>query len=388
MQQGNNLKTFFDLVKVGLWEDCEKFTVYGLQGTGNVDWDEVYQLAEEQSVVGLVAAGIEHIHDVRVPQEVVLQFVGMALQIEQRNIRMNTFVAQLIEKLRKEDVYAILVKGQGVAQCYERPLWRSSGDVDLFLSDTNYQRASIVLKEIASFVDEEAPYSKHHAMTIDGWSVELHGTLRGAIKRIDHVVDEVQAAVFCNGNVRAWQNGNTQIFLPGPNEDVFLTFTHILQHFYITGIGLRQICDWCRLLYIYKKALNYRLLEAWIHKAGIMKEWKAFGAFAVVYLGASIGTIPFLDVSGNKKNAMIDKRLERKADKICEFVLESGNFGHNRNFTYKQKYHFIIRYTISFWLYTKSAVQRFTISPINAVMAWWAILKLGTSAAAKAISST
>lgn len=30
---------------------------------------------------------------------------------------MNKFVGQLIEKLRKEDIYALLVKGQGIAQC-------------------------------------------------------------------------------------------------------------------------------------------------------------------------------------------------------------------------------------------------------------------------------
>ena len=49
---------------------------------------EIYcgkRLAEEQAVVGVVAAGIER-HNVDVPLEVKLQFVGSTLQIEQRNI--------------------------------------------------------------------------------------------------------------------------------------------------------------------------------------------------------------------------------------------------------------------------------------------------------------
>lgn len=85
----------------------------------------MYRLAEEQSVVGLVSAGIEHIVDVRVPQEVALTFAGSALQLEQRNKAMNQFIGVLIEKLRAADIYTLLVKGQGVAQCYERPLWRA-----------------------------------------------------------------------------------------------------------------------------------------------------------------------------------------------------------------------------------------------------------------------
>ena len=97
----------------------------------------MYRLAEEQSVVGLVAAGIEHVKDVKVPKEMALQFAGQTLQLEQHNQLMNVFVAELIERLRKKDVYCLLVKGQGVAQCYERPLWRCAGDIDLLLSDNN-----------------------------------------------------------------------------------------------------------------------------------------------------------------------------------------------------------------------------------------------------------
>ena len=369
-------------MRAGLWEKDVRLSPYK-----DIDYSAIMRLAEEQSVVGLVAAGLEHVVDVKVPQTGALQFAGQALQLEQRNKAMNAFIADLIEKLRKEDVYAILVKGQGIAQCYEKPLWRSSGDVDLLLNDTNYQKASNILTEIASSVEEENSYNKHLAMSIDGWSVELHGTLRGSIKRINRVIDEVQNDVFYSGYVRSWVNGKTQVFLPRADEDVFFVFTHILQHYYIEGIGLRQICDWCRLLWTYKESLNYGLLESRIRKAGIMKEWKSFGSFAVAYLGMPTEAIPFLDVRGkiNDERCEVDKRLKRKTDRILAFVLESGNFGHNRDISYKQKYPFVIRYAMSFWLYTKLAMQRLAISPRNAILAWWVIVKLGANAAAKAI---
>ena len=382
MRLDNNQRAYFELVKAGLWGDQRSVQEFNVQEFKDEDWERVYQLAQEQSVQGLVLQGVEELRakgiDVSVPKVLLLQWIGEIQIIEQRNKEMNVFVADLIERLRKNDIYAILVKGQGIAQCYEKPLWRACGNVDLLLSDTNYERASKFLTKEASSVDEENPYNKHLAMTIDGWSVELHGTLRGSIMRIDRVIDDVQNDVFCGGNVRSWDNGGTQVFLPSPDNDVIFVFTHILQHFFFEGIGLRQICDWCRLLYTYNESLNHKLLESRLLKAGIMTEWKAFGAFAVEYLGMPVEAMPFLE------NSKVQK-LKRKADRIFEFVMESGNFGHNRDVSYKQKYPFVIRYAMSFWLYTKLAIQRFSISPRNAIMAWWAIIKMGANAAAKAI---
>ena len=386
-----NQQVFFELLRTGLFPIHGEEVMMNDSFFKDVDWEMIYQLAQEQSVQGLVLQGIEELKakgiELGVPKVMLLQWIGEIQIIEQRNKDMNAFIAKLITKLREADIYALLVKGQGIAQCYEKPLWRSCGDVDLLLSDSNYQKASKFLTEKASFVDEENPYNRHLAMTIDGWTVELHGTLRGSITRIDRVIDNVQNDVYCGGNVRSWDNGGTQVFLPAPDEDVIFVFTHILQHYYIEGIGLRQICDWCRLLWTFKESMDYGLLESRISKAGIMKEWKAFGAFAVEYLGMPAEAMPYLDVRSrmDDERCEVDKRPKRKADRILAFVMESGNFGHNRDISYKQKYSFVIRYAMSFWLYTKLAIQRFSISPRNAIMAWWAIVKLGANAAAKAI---
>ena len=225
MKLDNNQQAFFALVKAGLWEQDVRLSQFG-----QIDFNEVYQLAEEQTVVGLIAAGIEHVVDIKIPQQVALTFVGSALQLEQRNNAMNEFVAKLIERLRTRDIYALLVKGQGIAQCYERPLWRSCGDVDLLLSEDNYNRASAYLKPIASSVDEEDKKRKHLGVVIDDWLVELHGTLHTRqLKKLNKLVDEVQADVFCGGNVRSWQNGHIQVFLPSADNDVIFIFAHILE---------------------------------------------------------------------------------------------------------------------------------------------------------------
>ncbi len=120
VSQNNNQQAFLTLVRAGLWETEVQLFQYGV-----IDFKEIYRLAQEQSVVGLVTSGLEYVTDVAVSKDIILSFVGATLQLEQHNKEMNAFIASLISDMKAANIYAILVKGQGVAQCYNRPLWRS-----------------------------------------------------------------------------------------------------------------------------------------------------------------------------------------------------------------------------------------------------------------------
>ena len=310
----NTQQAFFALVRAGLWEKEVRLLPYG-----DIDYAEVMRLAQEQAVVGLVAAGLEHVTDVKVPQVWALQFAGQTIQLEQRNKAMNQFIANLVAKMREADIYTLLVKGQGIAQCYERPQWRISGDIDFFLSDSNYEKAKSFLKPLANDGKPERLYSKEIGFYVNSWLIELHGTLHtGLSTRVDKSIDAVQRDVFYAGNVRSCYNCNTQVFLPAADEDVFLVFTHFVKHLYKEGgVTLRQMCDWCRLLYTYRESLNYGLLESRIKRAGLMSEWKAFGTLAVEYMGMPIEAMPLYSK---------DEKWSRKAEKIVDFILKGGEW--------------------------------------------------------------
>lgn len=242
------------------------------------DYNEVLRLAEEQSVVGLVAAGFEHVADFKPPQNILLQFVGEALQLEQRNREMNEFIAKLVEKMRNADIYGLLVKGSGVAQCYERPLWRSCGDIDFFFSRDNYNKAKDLFLKLPNATQfQNSQYTKSYGVTIEPWAIELHGSLRnGLSSKMDHCIDDVQKDIFYGGNVRSWKNGETIVFLPSPDNDVFLVFVHFVKHLYKEGINLRQVCDWCRLLWAYRDSLNHELLRLRIKKNWLNVRMESF----------------------------------------------------------------------------------------------------------------
>lgn len=328
---------FFALLRAGLFEKNDSLSL-----CDEVDFCEVYHWAEEQSVVGLVAAGIENLNhndnaNFEAPRSVALTLAGEVLQLEQRNKAMNQFIASLISKMRMAGIYMLLVKGQGIAQCYDKPLWRSCGDVDLFLSDDNYEKAKAFLMPMASSVEKEYEREKHLGMTINGWVVELHGRLCGGLSpKIERESDDVYVDTFNGGNVRSWDNNGVLVFQLGIENDVFYVFTHILQHFYKEGVGLRQICDWCRLMWTYRDKMDVKKIEERIKRAELVTEWKAFYALASKYLGMP-------DLVQGSGLMVHDSGFDKKADKIMEFVLKAGNMGHNRGSGFRDNGSWLVR---------------------------------------------
>jgi len=252
---------------------------------------------------------------------------------------MNQFIKELVDSLQKSDIESILLKGQGVARCYERPLWRESGDVDLLFSEQKYQLSKSLLIPKATSVEKEHISAKHLGVSIGPWIVEIHGRLRASLtSTINKVLSEIMSDTFSNNIVRIWNNDGIEVPLLSHDNDTIYIFAHYLNHFYKGGIGLRQICDWSRLLWIYRDSIDQELLIKRINRMGLMREWLVFGTFAVKYLGMPSDAMPLFKET---------KRLTKKAGVVCSFILSVGNFGHNRNTNY-YKYPYIVRKLISF----------------------------------------
>ena len=365
-----NQLVFFALLRSGLWERPARISEWG-----DVDFNAVYELADDQSVVGLVAAGLEHVLDRKVTKPQALPFLKKVFGLENRNAEMNFFIEDLFRKLREEGIYSLLVKGQGVGQCYERPQWRSAGDVDLLLDEKNYQKAKALLLPFASFVDHEYSDRIHLALTIDSWTVELHGSMRSSrLGRVNSCIEAAQEDTFRNGNVRVWKDGETDVFLPAVDNDIIFVFTHILQHFFAGGIGLRQICDWCRLLWTYRDEIDRDLLGSRLKGVRLKSEWEVFASLAVNYLGMPADAVPFY-----RKSASLD----RKANRLMNHILRTGNFGQNRDMSYVQKYPYLIRKVISFYRVTLDAFYRLGVFPIDTVAFYIRYVFSGSKAAMK-----
>lgn len=370
---------FLSFLRAGLWED----------GTLELSPDDakymkvVCELAAQQSVTGLVTAGLEHVEcpggaKFELPMSLSMKLVSTMLAMEKRNMAMNRFIEELVNELHDEQLSIVLVKGQGIAQCYKRPLWRASGDIDLLVDGSTYTRLSEILTARATQVEKEDKAKMHFAMTVDGWEIELHGKLDSNVSsRANGVVDKVKNLVLAENQTRIWHNGDTDVYLPSPDCDVVLVFSHILQHYFRGGIGLRQICDWCRLLSTYASSIDLTLLESRIKEMGMMTEWKSFAALAVDYLGMPKSFMPMYD----KRS-----RWSKNARGILKHIFETGNFGHNRDNSYFHRYPFVVRKFISLHRHTRDIVLRhLVLFPMDSIRLFFSMLTTGLRSAAKGL---
>lgn len=353
-KQNRNEEAFFALLRAGLWEQSVNLSTYY-----PLDFSSILALAEEQSVVGIVAAGLEYVEDKKLKKQEVMPFIGQALHLEQRNLAMNDFIRALTERMREEGIYALLVKGQGIAQCYSRPLWRSSGDIDFLLDKKNYYKAGAFFDLIATRISSDTKKNNdrlNREYSVDGWTVELHGTLHANLsRRMDRVIDIIQDDVFSLGEVRSWRNETTDIFLPSANNDIIFVFSHILQHFFLGGVGFRQLCDLCRLLWTYKNCIDRDLLRIRLTKMKIMSEWMAFSTVLVRYLGMPETAVPLY---GDLK--------EKKADLLVSIMMQTGNFGRNNDYSYFQKYPRLFRKLITFTRQFRYSLELSSVFPVDA----------------------
>lgn len=374
MKNDKNIQAFFALVRAGLWADVESSNLRNHGFVEPVDWEEVYQMSEEQSVIGLVIAGIET-SKVKPPQELLLQWIGEVQMLEQQNKAMNQFINRMFDELKKNDIDSVLIKGQAIAQCYEKPLWRCSGDIDLLLNAENYEKGKKFLAKLTETEPEEYSFNKEYITSIKGWCVELHGSLRcGLSASLNKGVDAIQRDICDNHNIRYWDNDGMNIPLPEANDDVLVIFTHYIKHFYKGGLGIRQICDWCRLLWTYKETIDVALLENRLRSMGLITEWSAFAAYAVDFLGMPVEAMPLYDDSSKWK---------RKAEKIQTFIVKSGNFGHNEDGSYFTKYPFIVRKTISMYKRVGALLQHAQIFPMRTLIYLPHVISTGLWSATK-----
>lgn len=372
-----NQEFFFELIRAGLW------------GAGNpevridetTDWIYMYRLAQEQSVQGLVLQGVEwfknHNDSLNIPQFLLLQWIGEVQVIEQRNKEMNVFIADLIQKLRNNNIYTILVKGQGLAQCYDRPLWRSAGDIDFYLSEDNFKNAKSFFRPLVGRFNPDNDDAKNIGFKYGKWDIELHDNQDTRLsKKIDNALRDIHNDLFCRGNVRHCEISNIQVFLPSPNNDILIVFTHFLKHFYKGGLGLRQICDWCRLLWTYRAEIDCNLLEQRLEKMGLISEWLAFARYAVEWLGIPADAMPLYSK---------DDKWGKKAYRINSFVMEVGNMGQNRNNLFYDKKSFVVRKVYSFCRRINDAFRHISIFPLDSFRFMPSILLNGIKLASKGI---
>ena len=305
-------RDFFILLRAGLWQRIE------WELSPSPDWQYIYRLACEQTVQGIVADGISMYKTVcrcNIPQDIYDKFLSAVAQIVRRNYMINQRQQEINRLFSDSRIDYFVVKGQVIGKCYPKPMLRCSGDIDYLMPLNSINTAQDILAPLASKISPYEEYQQHQSFMLGDVEVELHGALHPHLgSRIDSVLDSLQDRLFA-GTVSYDTFNCVYIFL------------HCLQHFHWSGLGLRQITDWCQLLST-SNDIDYNCVIRTISQMGIHQEWDAFLVFCMHWLG-----LHHLE----PLQQFCSTAIVPAASQLWKEAKEGGNMGHNHEVKAKSK---------------------------------------------------
>lgn len=161
---------FFGLLKVSIGE------VLSLSHTpDNNKWEQLYQMSEKQSLIGIMFVGIQKLHnqDQTPPESLLMRWYGMANIIRNLNKQVNGQCASLCKNYKDGGFRTCILKCQGVASLYgELREFKSLGDIDIWVDGDRDKALDYAREQGAdvSYID-----SVHaHADFFSDTQVEVH----------------------------------------------------------------------------------------------------------------------------------------------------------------------------------------------------------------------
>jgi len=278
------------------------------------EWQEIYQEAEKQALVGFLLIAVEKLNELdkasMPPMHLFYQWIGDALQIENRNKKVSYAAAKLTRIFKNGGMRSCVLKGQGVAQLYPKPERRQSGDVDLwveggrekvlkFMKDSYFGRDHVVIHHVESQIIDGV-VSEIHFIPCYSCNPFLHAKLQ---------------RFFAKNAEEQFLNYNEKLGFAYPTSrfNAVYILSHIYMHFLYEGIGFRQIVDY---YYVIKNLDDEgkKLATSDIKKVGLLK-----------FAGAVMFVLQ--RVCGMDDNSMVTKPDDKRGRLLLDEIMVSGNFG-------------------------------------------------------------
>lgn len=308
---------FFHILKSSLWGDK---AILDASGLSRNDVMGVLRIAKAQTVLGIVANEVLKTDSLSVLltdeyKAGLKRFVMSNLTTGQM---LNNALINIVLELRKYGIEPVLLKGQGVAKYYPMPELRQCGDIDVYVGQDNFAKACEVIGEMSSPEDHQGdiPSLKHFHTRIGHAFIEIHRyTDVYWPKRYDRVYQKISDAGM-HSDLVPLDFAGVPVMSPSVDFNVFFIFNHFWHHFIADGVGLRQLCDWVRLMHANHGKINLDYLSDVLGKMRLMKEWQVFGYIAVNTLGLPADEMPFYE-----------PKYKKTAEKVLELIMLEGNFG-------------------------------------------------------------
>ena len=245
---------FFDFLRFSIGSESEIPS-----SLKEVDWKELYRIAQKQCLVGILFDGIQMLPpaEVGMSKDLLLQWMMQCQMLEKANVRLNDAAIQVSEWFRKKGFRTCILKGQGNALLYPNGLHRTPGDIDIWVEGGD--------KQVISFVRSISPHEKacyHHIEfpSYKGVEVEVHYRPSFLLcfwhnRKLQKYYERVKEEQFSH---RVMLGEQGEIAIPTVEFNLIFQLTHIYAHLMNEGIGLRQLLDYyyvlCDFYKVYQKS--------------------------------------------------------------------------------------------------------------------------------------
>lgn len=218
----------------------------------------IYETAKKQLLVGILYVSIEK-GDIRPTdtsehqeelEDLLMSWMADKIKIERRNKKVDSDVVEAIQQLQADGFECCLLKGQGNALLYPRPALRTPGDIDLWVRSRRANEPEQSVQKSIAYVRGVNPHAKasyHHVGGLDknGTEIELHYRphfMQNGFynRRLQHYFNGQTDRQFSH-KVKL---GTSDVAVPTQDFNVIFQLSHIYQHLFNEGIGLRQIVDY------------------------------------------------------------------------------------------------------------------------------------------------
>lgn len=318
--EDNTQHLLLALLKSGIWNE----PLDSNENFQNTDWNMLYSIAKDQTVIGFVAEGMNSLpSDALPPQQILQRILSTVSHNRIAHARLNNTLIEIMSLLKADGIIPVLLKGQGLATNYKDPTLRTCGDIDLYIGKENYKKACMAAHKWGEDIGSESEESnKHYHFSHGDVPVELHRVAEILSNPWqNHRFQKWTELMLAKDRLSSVNICDYDVSVPPADFNALYIFNHAYHHFLSMGIGLRQLCDWIVFLHKNYKQIDRDSLEKNLKAFGLWNGWLVFGSIAVDYLGLPETEYPFYN-----------KKYNSKAGKALQLIFEGGNFGfHNKN---------------------------------------------------------
>lgn len=325
---------FFRLLRfaLGTEENCPKMHLN--------EWREMFQIAKKQAITGFIGSALKNIGgDVLIEKDakskdsftdLIMDWMGEVVKIARRNQKVNNDVIDEFLKLESKGLQCCLLKGQGNALMYPNYDSRTSGDIDVWVRFKDTVNTDGNIRKIIKMAKNVQPNSKasyHHIdiPDINGTPVEAHYRPQFLFSywHNKHLQDYFikHADEQFNNKVKF---GDTEIAVPTPKFNIVFQLSHIYNHLFHEGIGLRQIIDYYYVLKAYDSLSNKSSID-WDKQLNYLGMHNIAGAIMWI----------LTNEFGMPKSWAIVLSDKGRGTFVLNEILQGGNFGKS-----DKRYHF------------------------------------------------